>query len=379
MEPCSYFLPSETKLILNEVASCTAQLYNIKQLTPATYVHRNRDGNFINTAKGYYGAQTITNFCKGHDTVDLANAISNFADQFFKSFLKCLDSTFLPAATFLHEHALKALGTKESGLLAVEETYQGDQGVINAIEYLRSNICLLGQRLVQSKNLPYADDDYGTMEYLLEQHSRKLSSEQVGITKYTVNYAASFYYNFCRCLTGMWNWQDKIGDFHQGSIYLGILPFRSTIYDSLEYMKNEGITVVMSITEVYENNSGTFQAAIKPSEYKEENIDHFQMPAIDFKTLPISDLESTIEYMENKLQNGHRVYVHCKAGRGRSAEVTLAYLIRYHNMTVNQALLFVQSKRTQVSLGQARMATLEKIADKYQKKDFSISAEFEFL
>ena len=382
MEPSiSPTLSPEIKQTLESVSSCTAQFYNIKQLIRATYVHKNRDGNFINTANGYYGAQTIANYYKGHESTKLTQDINSFAQKFFLVSQECLNQrqTLLPAIAFLHDHASKALGTEETGLLAFENTYQGYDEVVEAIQTLRKNIYSLQNSLLQCHDQPFTDHNYKIVERLLESHTQKLSPEQVGVPQYALDYTVSFYYNFCRCLSGMWNWQDKIGDFHKGSIYLGILPFRSSIYDSLEFMQKEGINVVICITQVFENNSGTFQVPIKPTDYQQAGIDFFQMPANDFKTLPEDDLELVSNYMDKKLLEGKKVYVHCKAGRGRSAQSVIAYLVQFHGMTVNEAFLYVQSQRKQVSLGQARLGTLEKIAAKYQKKEFRISAEFELL
>lgn len=381
MEPAISPLSPEIKQTLDSVTSCTAQFYNIRQLSAKTYVHKSRNGNFINTAYGYYGLQTPTNYIKGHDTHTLADDINSFAIFFFDVVNKCYKDhqILLPALVYLYSHAEKALGSQDAGLIAVENTYVETPEVVIAIQTLRSNIYSLKDSLQKCQGQPYVDHDYKIVEHLLESQTQKLVPEQVGITQYALDYTASFYYNFCRCLSGQWNWQDKIGDFDQGSIYLGILPFRSHIYDSLEFMKSEGINVVVCVTKAFENNSGTFQIPIKLADYKEAGIDVFQMPADDFETLPEDDLETIAHYIEEKIKEGKKVYVHCKAGRGRSTQSVIAYLVSKRGMTVEEGFRLVQSKRVQVSLGPARMATLEKIANKYHKKDFRISLEFEIL
>lgn len=381
MEPAISSLSTEIKQTLESVTSCTAQFYNIKQLSANTYVHKSRNGHFINTAYGYYGLQTPTNYFKGHEASTLADDINSFALSFFNVMNECFKErqTLLPALAFLYSHAEKALGSKEAGLMAVENTYEGNIDVVMAVQTLKSNINSLKDSLLNCQGQPYVDHDYKIVEHLLESQTQKLVPEQIGMTQYTLDYTASFYYNFCRCLSGQWNWNDKIGDFDKGSIYLGILPFRSNIYDSLEFMKTEGINVVVCVTKAFENNSGTFQVPIKLADYKEAGIDVFQMPADDFETLPEDDLETIASYIDEKIKEGKKVYVHCKAGRGRSTQAVIAYLVTKRKMTVDEGFRLVQSKRVQVSLGPARMATLEKIAAKHQKKDFSISAEFEFL
>ena len=380
MEPAISSLSYEVKQTLESVTSCTAEFYNIKHLSAKTYVHMSRNGHFINTAYGYYGIQTAVNYCKGHEISKLAEDIHLFAVKFFNTVNTCYQDrkVLLPALAFLYSHAEKALGTEEAGLIAVGNTYEGHPDVVIAIETLKSKILSLKESLLNCQGEPYEDHDYKIVEYLLESQTQKLVPEQIGLTQYALDYTASFYYNFCRCLSGQWNWHDKIGDFHEGSIYLGILPFRSNIYDSLDFMQKEGINVVVCVTKAFENNSGTFQIPIKLADYQKANIDVFQMPAEDFKTLPEDDLELIARYIKMKVKEGKKVYVHCKAGRGRSAQAVIAYLVT-EGMGVNEALRYVQSKRIQVSLGPLRLATLEKIAAKYTKKAFRISAEFELL
>jgi atypical dual specificity phosphatase len=44
-----------------------------------------------------------------------------------------------------------------------------------------------------------------------------------------------------------------------------------------------------------------------------------------------------VEYIQAKVLAGGKVYVHCKAGRARSATVVICWLVKYRGMTLNQA------------------------------------------
>lgn len=46
---------------------------------------------------------------------------------------------------------------------------------------------------------------------------------------------------------------------------------------------------------------------------------------------------------------GESVYVHCKAGRGRSTTIVLCYLCMYHGLTPHEAHLFIKKLRPQIS------------------------------
>lgn len=56
-----------------------------------------------------------------------------------------------------------------------------------------------------------------------------------------------------------------------------------------------------------------------------ENRLRFAVP--DYQAPTQDELDKTILFMKNHISNGKTVYVHCNAGRGRSATVVAAYLI----------------------------------------------------
>jgi len=63
----------------------------------------------------------------------------------------------------------------------------------------------------------------------------------------------------------------------------------------------------------------------------------------------LTDIYRLIPIIHAELMQKRGVLVHCILGRSRSASICIAYLIKYHDMTMEEALAFVKSKRTQVS------------------------------
>ena len=66
----------------------------------------------------------------------------------------------------------------------------------------------------------------------------------------------------------------------------------------------------------------------------------------DEPTFPILNvLDDAIDYVSDSLSNGKSVYVHCFMGVSRSATIVVAYLMKYHGMSLNAAVAHVRSKR----------------------------------
>ena len=53
------------------------------------------------------------------------------------------------------------------------------------------------------------------------------------------------------------------------------------------------------------------------------------------------------------------IYIHCKAGRGRSTVVVAAYFISYYNLNVSQALKTIKQKRRFINLSKKQIETLK--------------------
>lgn len=61
--------------------------------------------------------------------------------------------------------------------------------------------------------------------------------------------------------------------------------------------------------------------------YKELGITSLRLPTVDHFEPSIADLEAAIQFIEKCHSSGTKVYVHCRAGHGRSAAVVLGWLL----------------------------------------------------
>lgn len=119
------------------------------------------------------------------------------------------------------------------------------------------------------------------------------------------------------------------------NLYLGS-SFNASNYDELQ---NNNITVIFNITHeisnYYDNNP---------------NIKYYQFPIKDNGKEDITNiLLQTADLINYHVNKGDRILVHCYMGASRSVSVILYYLIKYHNMPLNDALNYVKEKRPVVN------------------------------
>jgi len=167
-----------------------------------------------------------------------------------------------------------------------------------------------------------------------------------------------------------WNPIITVSDQNKNAtLYLGALPLKQTFFgktfrNDAETLKKLNIGAVLSVTEPFENTSeGFFLSAITPDDWKQRNILHLQLSTPDFGTIARDKIDLGVAFIQWNMQAGRSVYVHCKAGRGRSALIEHCYLMKHHSMNAEDALKTLQDKRPQVGLEKAKWVT----AKEYEK------------
>jgi len=71
--------------------------------------------------------------------------------------------------------------------------------------------------------------------------------------------------------------------------------------------------------------------------------------------------------INDSVEAGKTVYVHCKNGHGRSPSVVVAYLIRFKGHTVPDALSLIEEKRPESHIEGIQKEALKKFAEKWSK------------
>jgi len=130
-------------------------------------------------------------------------------------------------------------------------------------------------------------------------------------------------------VTDKWN---KIGEL---PLYLGMIPLHNDIDKLINEVK---ITSVITILEPFELNSSLAGSPITHQEWKSNGVETCIISSPDFKPLPLDIIKTGVFKLEEQLDNGHTVYIHCKAGVGRSAGLVIALFMKKYNLSTIEAI-----------------------------------------
>ncbi|XP_008557856.1 phosphatidylglycerophosphatase and protein-tyrosine phosphatase 1 [Microplitis demolitor] len=158
-------------------------------------------------------------------------------------------------------------------------------------------------------------------------------------------------------------WYDRIDD----TVILGALPFR---HMTKQLVDEEKVVAVVSMNEDYELRLFSNSA----EEWSKNGVEFLQLSTTDIFEAPCQEkLEKGVNFI-NKFQNIPnnnnsntekiekslgRVYVHCKAGRTRSATLVGCYLMKKHGWTPSEAVDYMRSKRSHILLHTAQWNALK--------------------
>jgi len=101
-------------------------------------------------------------------------------------------------------------------------------------------------------------------------------------------------------------------------------------------LKAEGIGAVVNTCQEY---AGPVDA------YERAGIEQLRIPTVDFTHPALKDVERAVEFMQEQIAAGRQVYVHCKAGRARSATVVLCWLVTARELDPESAQELILAAR----------------------------------
>ncbi|MFT5304013.1 MAG: atypical dual specificity phosphatase [Mariniblastus sp.] len=141
---------------------------------------------------------------------------------------------------------------------------------------------------------------------------------------------------FWNMLLGRWlnvrNWWDRVDD----HIVLGAFPFAADV----SKMAGEGVKGVVNTCEEYPG---------PVEQYEKHGIEQMRMPTIDFTHPSFEDVCKAVEFIDRHVAAGDSVYIHCKAGRARSATVAICWLMKTKQIRAVEAQAWLSKKRPHIN------------------------------
>ncbi len=126
-------------------------------------------------------------------------------------------------------------------------------------------------------------------------------------------------------------WWDRV----DGHVILGALPFSKDV----QPLFDSGVRAVVNTCEEY---------AGPVEEYARLGIDQMRIPTTDFTPPRLADVRRAVAFIASKADRGETVYVHCKAGRARSATVVACWLMYRYRISAAEAVSRLRQVRPHI-------------------------------
>ncbi len=114
--------------------------------------------------------------------------------------------------------------------------------------------------------------------------------------------------------------------------------------------------LALGITAVLDTRA---ERASERAFYDARGITHRQFPVPDVTVPDEAVLTAAVAWIDDQLADGRTVLVHCAKGRGRSATVLAAYLMKTDGMSFDAVRDLLRSKRELVKLEDRHRRVLE--------------------
>lgn len=106
-----------------------------------------------------------------------------------------------------------------------------------------------------------------------------------------------------------------------------------TTIEEINWIKNQGVKSIVTMTEYG-----------LPDSWVDE-VEYLHVPTEDLSAPDIEKIDSTVDYIAERIKNGEPVMVHCAAGIGRTGTILASYLIKYQKMSAKDAIDKVREER----------------------------------
>ncbi len=106
-----------------------------------------------------------------------------------------------------------------------------------------------------------------------------------------------------------------------------------TSYNEIEWLKRNKIKAILTVKE-----------EPLPSEWI-DGLAYMHIYSQDLMAPQIEDIDKGVNFIDEMLRNDIPVLVHCAAGKGRTGTMLAAYFIKYHGLSVIEAIEKVRRLR----------------------------------
>ena len=152
-----------------------------------------------------------------------------------------------------------------------------------------------------------------------------------------------------------WPWWSQVNE----HIILGAIPLKNKKHIEI-LLDDLNIQAVLTLLEPFEwETKGPFSDPVTPEDWLDKKVAHLHIKARDFEPLGENQIEQGVAFLHKYIRQGKKVYVHCKAGRGRSATVVACYLLKHGGIkSVEEAINFLKGRRPHIALGPGQLAAI---------------------
>ena len=123
----------------------------------------------------------------------------------------------------------------------------------------------------------------------------------------------------------------------RGILYLG--PYECADENMLEQLQNKNIYAIVNCTQ-----------KTKCHHQIAKGFQYCHVDVVDAMNEPIETyFEGATEFIETHIAAGKNVLVHCRQGISRSSTIVIAYLMRYYNLSLDNAYITTKNRRPVIS------------------------------
>jgi atypical dual specificity phosphatase len=129
---------------------------------------------------------------------------------------------------------------------------------------------------------------------------------------------------------GLWRQWDAVDE----HVLLGAIP----VWGDLRRLRALGVTAVVNLCEEFPG---------QPARLAALGMTQLHLPTLDYHCPSLDDINTALDFIRRRLADrpGEKIYVHCKAGRGRSAAVALCYLMASRGLGAADAARLIRQIR----------------------------------